>query len=734
MHRSPREFGKVKPSDISRRGFLVGAASLVAAPALSQSVSGREAFISPDGSGDGSSLETAAPYAALGDLVGAVGAGGTVYIIADRGEYSDWDTAIIGAGGAANAPVSIRGVDSNLRSAKPVIKGERKSWRRPGGQGSAVNAVDFGGNTAMQFHGRAAHLHFSSLSFVNVGRIFDFSGHRASGITVEDVSFFNVRDGFFTDEGSILTNVVLRSFSGIGFSKKGIRMHGKSRNWLIENCELDSGWQFGDNFAVGVELNDTARDLLIHGGYTINCFDTQDGDPERYWNADGVASERGNRNIEIVDHKSSGHSDGGYDLKSENTTLTRCVASDNKRNYRIWGGTGSNPIQLVDCQSIAPRSRGGSGDAAHLWMAGANDGTRASSAIFRGGSMRDTNPGSAAVYTDGDGVVVHFIDADLSGLGRRETLVEGEGENQTVIVGSASDPDISGIAADQDIAALEDLSVSVPLTAEGQASWRLIDAPLDGRFSIVGASLLVHPGPVGQSDTVTVQARGRNGVAVISNLHVSVVPNPVAPGVALAVTFTGENGAKSATDRTGLNQVHFAGNATIQDNAVQFSRDGDFVTIPDSDNFSFDGPFTIDTEFMLTNPQQEDGQDVVSHWGDPSRQRGYQIRAGDDGAVAFVWTYDGSDRDMSYILGPILEPGRYYKVRVDRDVAGTVRLYVDGNMVGSVRDSAEPILNSAVNLRISGRDSGKYGANGRMRSLMITKGYALTGSDFGYQP
>ena len=142
----------------------------------------------------------------------------------------------------------------------------------------------------------------------------------------------------------------------------------------------------------------------------------------------------------------------------------------------------------------------------------------------------------------------------------------------------------------------------------------------------------------------------------------------------------------------------------------------------------------IDTEFMLTNPQQEDGQDVVSHWGDPSRQRGYQIRAGDDGAVAFVWTYDGSDRDMSYILGPILEPGRYYKVRVDRDVAGTVRLYVDGNMVGSVRDSAEPILNSAVNLRISGRDSGKYGANGRMRSLKITKGYALTGSAYGYQP
>ncbi|MBE7731966.1 LamG-like jellyroll fold domain-containing protein [Devosia faecipullorum] len=737
MNRSPRESEKIDRTDLSRRSFLVGAASLAASPALAQAVSGSTAFVSPDGEGDGVSPENAAPFAALGELIRAVGPGGTIYILADRGEYRDWDTAIIDAGGTALAPVNIRGVDSGLRPGNPVFFGSRTPWTRPIDEGAALNAAEFGGNTAFEFTHNAGHLHFSDMSFSDVGRIFNFAGQRARGITIEDIAFLNVRDGFFTDENSELEDVVLRRFSGVGFSKKGIRMHGRSHGWLVEGCDLDSGWQFGDNFSVGIELNHEAHDLTIRGGYTINGLDTQDGDQEKYWNADGVAAERGNYNVQIIDHKSSGHSDAGYDLKSENTRLVRCISSDNKRNYRIWGGIGRDPTQLTDCQSLNPRTRGGIGASAHLWLPGADDDIPAASVIFTGGALKDSSPGSTAVYTDGDGVTVHFIDADMLGLGHRESLFEGEGDSgsQMIIVGSASEPGLTGIATKKDITAIEGLSIAVPLVADGPASWRLIDdGPAAGRFQVLGDRLKGAAGMSGTKDTLIVQARGRNGIAITSSLTVSVAQNPIAQGVALAVSFSGPDGTKSAIDRTGLNPVQFAGDASIQDGAVEFSRGDDFITIPDSDNFSFEGPFTLDTEFMLDDPLKEGGQDVLSHWGDASRQRGYMIRAGEDGALAFVWTYDGSDKNMSVINGPILEAKRYYRIRIDRDTAGTVRLYVDGQMVGSMPGSSAPILNSAVALRISGRESGKYGANGRMRSLTITKGYALAGSDAGYQP
>lgn len=719
---------------ISRRSFIVGAAGLTVAPAFAQTTPSLEAFIAPAGDGDGLSIGQPAPLSMLGDLVKAVGPGGTVYILADRGNYQRQPTVEIAAGGTAEAPVRITGVDASLQPARASIRGNRRRWRKPARESRAVNAAELGGDPTFTFGPGASHLTFSHLSFIDTGRIFDFTGQEETGLLFEDIDFLNVRDGLFTDEESTLSDVTIRRFSGVGFSKKAIRVHGQSHGWLIEDCELDSGWQFGDNFAVGIELNHSANDIVISGGFTINCLDKQDGDQEKYWNADGVAAENGNYNIRISDHRSAGHSDGGYDLKSEDTILTRCIAEDNKRNYRIWGGMGAEPLLLEDCQSLTPRSRGGTGAAAHLWLFGSDEpGSSAASAIFQGGAMADATPGSAVVYADGNNVAVHLVDADLTGLGKRETLVEGEGEWNTVLVGSASDAGLSAIATPDEITAVEGFSKTVTLEAGGPATWRILDPQASPGFIMSGASLTLSPTSADASERVTIQARGSNGVAITKQLHAQITENPMGPGTALAVTFAGPDGTTTATDDTGLNTVSFAGEARIIDNAVAFNRGEDFITISDSDNFSFAGPFTIDTEFKLDNPLEEGGQDVLSHWGDASRQRGYLIRCEEAGLLTFVWTYDGTDKDVSWIEGPRIEANRFYRIRIDRDDAGTIRFYVDGRMVGSKPESGEPILNSAVPLRISGRADGKYGANGSMRYLLVNNGYALTGSDAGYQ-
>ena len=719
---------------ISRRSFIVGAAGLAVAPALAQNAKPQEAFIAPAGDGDGLSIAQPASLAQLGSLIEMVGPGGTVYILADRGNYQRQPIIEIAAGGTADAQVRIIGADASLQPARASIRGNRKRWRKPRQESRAINAAELGGDPTFVFGPGASHLAFSHLSFIDTGRIFDFTGQQASGLLFEDIDFLNIRDGLFTDEDSTLSDVTIRRFTGVGFSKKAIRVHGQSHGWLIEDCELDSGWQFGDNFAVGIELNHSANDIAISGGFTINCLDKQDGDQEKYWNADGVAAENGNYNIRISDHRSAGHSDGGYDLKSEDTILTRCIAEDNKRNYRIWGGMGAEPMLLEDCQSLTPRSRGGTGAAAHLWLFGSDEpGSSAASAIFHGGTMADATPGSAVVYADGNNVAVHLVDADLSGLGERETLIEGEGDWNTVLVGSASDASLSAIATPDEIIAIESFSKTVALDAGAPATWRILTPEESPDFALSGATLNLAPTPAGATESVTIQARGSNGIAITKQFHAEITENPLGAGTALAITFAGPDGTTTATDDTGLNTVTLAGETQIIDNAVAFNRGEDFVTIPDSDNFSFAGPFTIDTEFSLDNPLEEGGQDILSHWGDASRQRGYLIRCEEAGLLTFVWTYDGTDDDVSWIEGPTLEANRFYRIRVDRDQAGTVRLYVDGRMVGSKPDSDTPILNSGVPLRISGRADGKYGANGRMRYLLINNGHALTGSDSGYE-
>src|SRR5690554_6425589 len=273
------------PNLINRRSFIVGAAGLAAAPVLAQAPASEPliAYIAPAGDGDGLSAESPAPLERLGELIKAVGPGGTVNIFADRGHYHRQPTVQIAAGGTPDSPVRVVGVNAQGPPTRASIRGNRKRWSKPRKESRAVNAAEFGGDPTFTFGPGSSHLHFSFLSFIDTGRVFDFTDQEESGIIIEDIDFLNVRDGLFTSEGSKLSDVILRRFSGIGFSKKAIRVHGRSHSWLIEDCELDSGWQFGDNFAVGIELNHIAHDITIRGGFTINCLDTQDGDQEKYW-------------------------------------------------------------------------------------------------------------------------------------------------------------------------------------------------------------------------------------------------------------------------------------------------------------------------------------------------------------------------------------------------------------------------------------------------------------------
>jgi hypothetical protein len=394
---------------LGRREFIAGVAAFSLFPNLVRAQDGPAAFVAPGADGDGSSWDSAASIGNLSALIKAVGPGGTVFILA--AEYDVPREIEINQGGSAGNPVTITGVNRSLAPKKATIVGTRKRW-----SGGTTNASSFGGNTAFSFGGRASNLLFTNLDFRHVGRIFDFSGVRANNITVQNVSFLNVRDGFYTSESSNLGNVVLQNFSGKGFSKKAVRFQGSSHDWQILDCELDSGYQHGDNFAVGIQIYDRAHGLVINGGHTINCLDKGDG-ADDYWNADGVSSELGNKNIVIANHVSSGHSDGGYDMKSDGVVFQNVVAQDNKRNYRLWGGSPENPVRMENCVSASPKSRGGIGDPYHLWTYGHDSRGRAASILISGGSFRGGAGKYPAIIGDGGNVLVRVVGLDTSRMG-----------------------------------------------------------------------------------------------------------------------------------------------------------------------------------------------------------------------------------------------------------------------------------------------------------------------------
>src|SRR6185369_252937 len=119
-------------------------------------------FISPTGSGlkDGSSAANAGTLASLNNFVTAAGAGGQVLLLADQGAYQQNTYVGISHGGTADAPVTIRGVDSAGNSMAAEIVGSRAANWTPGQPE---------GSELFRLTGSASNVHFEDLSVSNVG-------------------------------------------------------------------------------------------------------------------------------------------------------------------------------------------------------------------------------------------------------------------------------------------------------------------------------------------------------------------------------------------------------------------------------------------------------------------------------------------------------------------------------------------------------------------------------------
>jgi Ca2+-binding RTX toxin-like protein len=321
-------------------------------------------FISPTGSGlqDGSSPQNAGTLASLNAFVSAVGAGGQVLLLADKGAYRQSTEIALSSGGSDKGPITIRGIDSHGEPMAAQIVGSRTpNWTPGHAEGSELFRLKPGAN----------NLSFQDLAVSNVGNGVFRAGADLHDISISRVSASNVTRFFENNvtgdsKTATVAGLTIQDVKIAGYSKEAINLGYDSHDITIKNVVGDSQGQNGGGlYMTGVHLNGTVHNVLLSSVEMKNNLGK--GASTEYWNGDGFTTERGVHDIRFEDTSASGNTDAGYDLKSSNTVLVNTSASGNMENYRFW----SNSISVTNGVSLSPKSFGGVGAVAHVWMADA---------------------------------------------------------------------------------------------------------------------------------------------------------------------------------------------------------------------------------------------------------------------------------------------------------------------------------------------------------------------------
>lgn len=274
--------------------------------------------------------------AGLDAAIVEAGPGGLVQIV---GEHTRADPLLLTAGG-----VTIRG---------GVFRSNRSApW--------TLGAND--GDPFFQLGPGCSGLTFEDMRFENVGNGCFQIGAPLSDLTFENITAVNVQRFI---ENRIIAGQTDATIDGLtvrtcdieGFSKGAVRLQYDTRNVLIE--DVTGSAVVGDNFPAGIHCDGTVHDGVFRRVQMDDC--QQFRTPELYWNADGFSSEELTYDLTWEDCSSSGCTDAGFDLKGNGHKLDRCVAVDNKRNFRLWG-----IAMLTDCVAADPNLRGGTGTQAQI--------------------------------------------------------------------------------------------------------------------------------------------------------------------------------------------------------------------------------------------------------------------------------------------------------------------------------------------------------------------------------
>lgn len=317
-------------------------------------------YIAPtaSGKGDGSSLANAATLSSLSALVEKAGPGDSILLLADRGNYTVTAPINLSAGGSADAPITIRGVDSDGNAMAATFVGNRADVYSPtAAQGPEVFRINAG----------ADNLSFADVAFQAVNTAFHVTG-AISNLTIDGATASNVNrflDDYATagQSNATISGLQISDVTVTGFAKGVIRLQYDTHDVVLDGVNGDSQFTDGANFAIGVSLGGTVHDVVVRNSSMGNVRDTTNV----YYNGDGFATEAGAYDILFENVRAYNNTDAGFDIKSSSTTLVDTVSEGNTRNYRFW-----SDVTATGISSIEPAYHGGTGQASNFWIAGGN--------------------------------------------------------------------------------------------------------------------------------------------------------------------------------------------------------------------------------------------------------------------------------------------------------------------------------------------------------------------------
>lgn len=478
---------------VTRRALLVAslsslgrpakaASSNVASPPLATHV--RYIAPAPAGNGTGDSWANAASIWQLNDMIAAAGPGGSVYVRADAGRYSFIGNRIsISKGGQVGSPVTVIGVDRGLAPMRATIVGSRTAWTLPADPEVVTNVRNWSpGGDVFALRSAADYLTFKFFDFQAAGQPFHLTGSTHRGITVSDCNAYNFQRFFEHEPATSHIDTTLRNITGTGFSKTAIRIRGDSHNVLLEDIVLNSGRQDGHNFATGVECNETAHDIAMRRVTVTNCHDTHNSNPDKFWNADGFASERGNYAIYREDCTSSGNTDAGYDDKAADVVNVNCTASGNKVNFKFWGPSTTN----IHCRALNPKSRGGVGAQMQYYVYGgfARD-VSGADVIIQGGIVSDNDPNTYVFVAEEYNSVLRIADVAITHHAHAARQTELLGWGNAFLYANPTDATPPTITSAASVTAAANANFAHLLKANRPVTWSIVGGRDAAAFKVL---------------------------------------------------------------------------------------------------------------------------------------------------------------------------------------------------------------------------------------------------------
>jgi hypothetical protein len=310
------------------------------------------------GKKDGSGPADAAGIGAIDGQIRAAGPGGRVFLIADRGPFMDTGNIDVKSGGTPDRPVTVTGATST--------------------GAPAVATIDGIGLQIFRLYTTASHLTFRNIAFRDAGQGCFVVVEPITGITISDVDATGVRKLFDMRDGTSMTGFTFRNLTSSKFSKSFIQLKNAS-DGLISDLWLDSAWADGDAFPFGVHADGVTHDVTIRNMTVKRIVYSYQGDPNRYWNGDGIATEEQTYGITMDNISVDGVSDAGFDLKGGTADrphlISNVTVNNAKRGLRVWGNVVADNIRIgnlrfpsavVNGKTVTQSS--GSGPLASVWM------------------------------------------------------------------------------------------------------------------------------------------------------------------------------------------------------------------------------------------------------------------------------------------------------------------------------------------------------------------------------